>query len=175
MENFITNLFAHPMVVLAAVIGVCAAWAITGVAKQWRKTRIAVLELNLKRQMLDKGLSPDEIEQVLRASSDAQAEEWYHFSGQEDADKGMLVKMMSDYERSGADIERVLQAFPVPAPAANSAAARIGRAKAVEGMVENEKSAEEIVQMLRAFHAAEHAAHAAESGFAPDAIQALRS
>jgi len=168
MENFIANLFAHPAVVLAAVIGVCAAWAITGAAKQWRKTRIAELELNLKRQMLDKGLSPTEIEQVLRASSDDQGEEWYHFSGQEDADKGMLVKMMSDYERSGADIERVLQAFAVPAHAANNAAARIGRAKAVEGMVENEKSAEEIVQMLRVFHAP-------EPGFAPDAIQSLRS
>jgi hypothetical protein len=175
MENFITNLFAHPSAVLAAAVGVCAAWAITGVAKQWRKKRVAELELNLKRQMLDKGLSPEEIEQVLRASSEGKAEEWYHFSGQEDADKGMLVKMLSDYERTGADIERVLQAFPVPAHAANSAAARIGRAKAVEGMVENERTTEEIVQMLRVFHAADPGSHAAESSFAPDAIQELRS
>src|SRR5437870_9249979 len=100
METFFTNLLDHPTLGLAAVIGVFAAWTITGVAKQWRKKRIAELELNLKRQMLDKGLSPAEIEQVLRASSEGQAEEWYHFSGQEDADKAMLVKMMSDYERS---------------------------------------------------------------------------
>ena len=168
MENFITNLFAHPTVAIVAFISMFAGVAISTVAWHWHRKRIAELELNLKRQMIDKGLSPAEIEQVLRASSDGEESESYSFTGQEDADKAMLVKMMSDYERSGADIERVLQAFPVPAHAANSAAARIGRAKAVEGMVENERTTEEIVQMLRAFHAP-------EPGFAPDAIQALRS
>ena len=107
MENFFTNLFAHPTIVLAGIISSFAAWTISSLAMHWHKARIAVHELNLKRQMLDKGLSPEEIEQVLRASSEGQAEEWYHFSGQEDADKAMLVKMMSDYERSGADIENI--------------------------------------------------------------------
>lgn len=175
MENFITNLFAHPTIVLAAIISSFSAWSISSVAMHWHRKRIAEAELNLKRQMLDKGLSPAEIEQVLRASSESQEEETYHFSGQEDADKGMLVKMLSEYEYSSTDIERVLQAFPVPAHAVNSSAARVGRAKAVEGMVENERPADQIIQVLRAFHSAEPADHAADAGFAPDAIQSIRS
>jgi len=171
MENFITNLFAHPTIALVAVIGACAAWAVTAIAIQSRLARVARLELELKRQMLDKGLSATEIEHVLRISPEAIAEESYHFSGEEDLDKGTLVKLLSDHEYSGADIERILQAYAVPAHAANTVSARIGRAKAVEGMVENERPADQIIQMLHAFHAEP----AVNPGFAPDAIQSIRS
>ena len=70
--------------------------------------RIAALEANLKRQMLDKGLSPGEIQQVLHASQLAGMDGDVVFTGQADADKAALVKLMTEYSYSGGDIARVL-------------------------------------------------------------------
>lgn len=160
--------FGGPNVAIAVVVGVCAAWAITSVAKQWRKVRVAELEANLKRQMLEKEMPLEEMERVLRASKDDGSPDSYSFTGQEDADKAVLVKMLSDYAYSGADIERVLHACAVPVQAADPSAAWLARAKAAQAMIENENSAEEIEQMLRAFHVR-------ENSVAHEGIQVTRS
>src|SRR5262249_19701863 len=75
MANLITNLLARCTIALVGVFGACAAWAITAIAIQSRLARVARLELELKRQMLDKGLPATEIERVLRISPEAIAEE----------------------------------------------------------------------------------------------------
>jgi uncharacterized membrane protein YciS (DUF1049 family) len=47
-------------VTIFAVVAVC----------QWRKVRVAEIEATLKQQMLDRGMSADEIVRVLAATSD---------------------------------------------------------------------------------------------------------
>jgi hypothetical protein len=53
----------------AAVIavGTVAFSVIPSIATQWRKTRIAEAEAGLKAQMIQRGMSVDEIERVLAA------------------------------------------------------------------------------------------------------------
>ena len=51
-----------------AIAGMAAGVAAYFVAVEWRKARQAQAEADLKREMVQKGLPPDEIERVLRAS-----------------------------------------------------------------------------------------------------------
>ena len=151
--SFFTQLFANPMVALAVIITIVAGITIMSVAQQCRYARIATLEANLKRQMLDKGLSPGAIEQVLRASQMTD-DSTVLFTGEIDADKAALVKLLTENDYSGSDIARVLTAFARSATAATSATI-VAAAKAAQGMIENGKEAEEIEQMLHAFHGPE--------------------
>ncbi len=54
------------MIVLIILI-VMGAGIITGIAKQIRKYACHHREIDLKREMLDRGLSAEEIEQIIRA------------------------------------------------------------------------------------------------------------
>ncbi len=138
------------------IIGGLSAWAVACVAGHWRKVRLAEYEANLKRHMLDKGMSAAEIEQVLRASKESSA--FPQITGAVETDKAALVTLMAEYAYSGADIDRVLREFghlPEGMPADQRREAIRGRALAVQGMVENEKEAEEIEQVLRAFNSRE--------------------
>ena len=79
---------------------------------QWRKVRIAEMEGALKQQMLDKGMTADQIEQVLNASQGGRPT---GTTGNEAVDRAALVQRMVDEGYEGVDIERVLQAYQQPA------------------------------------------------------------
>jgi hypothetical protein len=90
--------------------------AITAIiAAHWRGVRHAEMETNLKQQMLARGMSAAEIEQVLKASSTSgKYQDPPIFTGNVGTDKATLVKLMSDNGMDGQDIARVLQAFDTP-------------------------------------------------------------
>jgi hypothetical protein len=85
-----------PLIVITAII-----------SNQWRRVRVAEIEGALKQQMLDKGMTAAEIEQVMRASKGKAS-----VSGDESEDRAALVQRMVDEGYSGEDIERVLKAYP---------------------------------------------------------------
>ena len=58
------------MVVYIMLI-VCGSGVLTSISKQIRKYACHRQELDFKREMLDRGMSVEEIEQVVRARSDA--------------------------------------------------------------------------------------------------------
>jgi hypothetical protein len=72
MNQFIQGIFQlqtpFNMVVLIILIG-SAAGIISGLFKQIRKYACYHQELNFKREMLDRGLSTEEIEQIVRAKA----------------------------------------------------------------------------------------------------------
>jgi hypothetical protein len=47
----------------------CISVAAYSIAVEWRKVRQAQMEADLKREMIQKGLSADEIERLLKASA----------------------------------------------------------------------------------------------------------
>lgn len=51
-----------------AVAGIAIALAAYFISVQWRKTRQAQMEADLKREMVQKGLSADDMEKVLKMS-----------------------------------------------------------------------------------------------------------
>ena len=55
-----------PCIAVIAV-GTMAVSVIPSLATQWRKTRVAEAEAGLKAQMIERGMSVDEIERVLAA------------------------------------------------------------------------------------------------------------
>jgi cell division protein FtsL len=157
MGDFFNNLVSNPMTALGFVITMASACTIVALAHQWRMARVASLEADLKRRMLDKGMSVGEIEQVLRASqmSDPESDsEAVVFSGYLEADKATLVKLLTENDYSGADMARVLAAFTVPARSPNPMSVT-ACGKAVQVMIENGKKVEEIEQVLRAFEGRE--------------------
>jgi hypothetical protein len=114
MSEILNKLSGEELIPIVAIIAgiVCAIVAI--LSRQWRRLRVAEMEAGLKQQMLEKGMSAAEIAQVLRASSQRDCGHWY--TGDENYDKGNLVKALADNGLSAEDIERVLRALH-PAPA----------------------------------------------------------
>jgi hypothetical protein len=51
----------------------CVSVAAYNISVEWFKTRRAQIEADLKREMIQKGLQPDEIERVLKSSTDIRA------------------------------------------------------------------------------------------------------
>jgi hypothetical protein len=78
ISNVIERILSLPvpfnMVVIIVAI-VFASGIITSVAKQVRKYACLRHELNFKRELLDRGMSVDEIEQVVKARSPSQLDE----------------------------------------------------------------------------------------------------
>jgi hypothetical protein len=158
-QDFLSSMLGQhaALIVLVAIIGGLVGWVLTSAARQWRLLHLARIEADLKRQMLERGMAADQIEQVLQATQEKPDYTAPKFTGQEETDKAALVTLMTEYDYSGEDIARVLRLVPLPEGVhiENRQAAQLARALAVKGMVENEKEAEEIEQMLRAFHGSE--------------------
>jgi SOS response regulatory protein OraA/RecX len=113
MEEFLAKFNAGQFIGLAAVIVGPMIAVVAIIASQWRRVRIAEMEGALKQQMLDKGMSAAEIEQVMKAG---QEPSWMPPSaigatGNEAQDKAALVQRMVDNGYEGEDIERVLKAY----------------------------------------------------------------
>lgn len=69
MSDFLSRFDGGELIGLVAVVGGLLIAVISIVSHQWRRVRVAEYEASLKQQMLDKGLSAGEIEQVLKAST----------------------------------------------------------------------------------------------------------
>lgn len=150
----------HLIGLAATVLGILG-WIVTTVASQWRRVRVAEIEASLKQQMLERGLGPNDIEQVLRTSRKGSC--GTTFEGTPSSAKAVLVKTLSENDYTGADIERVLRAFgrhPDPQAVAQKEgpqrAEALGRALSakvgvVKTMAENGNEAEDIERVLSAF------------------------
>jgi uncharacterized protein Smg (DUF494 family) len=127
--------------------------------RQWNQTRRKDQENNLKRDMIAKGFSPADIEQVLHASALADNDDsddstdvvpkgplhGTHAKGP-GFDKARLVKKLVDCEWEAKDIERVLHALAeylddeLP-----------GKVAAIESMADTGMGAEDVERVIRAF------------------------
>ena len=105
MEEFLAKWNAGEFIGLVAVLIGPMIAVVAIIASQWRRVRIAEMEGALKQQMLDKGMSAAEIEQVMKAGKKGGA------TGNEAQDRAALVQRMVDEGYEGEDIERVLKAY----------------------------------------------------------------
>jgi len=136
---------------LVAVVAGLAIAIVAIATSAWRRVRLAEIDASLKHKMLDKGLSPDEIEQVLEASSQAAEDgdgEETAYTGNVAGDTAKLAGVLAEHEMSGEDIARVLKAFTDSAGTSDADANR-QRAALVESLAEQEMSAEDIERVLR--------------------------
>jgi hypothetical protein len=109
-DEILRRFDANQLIGLAAVIGGLLVAMISVIATQWRRVRIAQLETNLKRQMLEKGMPLAQVEQVMKAHRES-TDGGPCLTGNENADKAALVQRMVDNGYEGEDIERVLKAY----------------------------------------------------------------
>ena len=116
MSEFLAKFSGGELIGLVAVLVGPLIAIVAVLATQWRRVRVAELEGALKQQMLDKGMSAAEIEQVMRASLGSSGSISVVASGNESQDKAALVQRMVDEGYEGQDIERVLKAYQ---PASN--------------------------------------------------------
>ena len=106
MSDLFDKFSPGEFIALAAVI-VGPLIAITAIiTTQWRRVRIAEMEATLKQQMLDKGMSAAEIEQVMTVNQRQPGS-----TGDVRADRAYLVQCMIAEGYEGEDIERVLKAY----------------------------------------------------------------
>src|SRR5690242_6370285 len=111
MVEFLSRFNGGELIGLTSVIMGPLMIAVIVIASQWRKVRVAEVEGALKQQMLDKGMSAAEIEQVMKASNDPGEVSPVALTGNEAQDKAALVQRMVDEGYEGEDIERVLKAY----------------------------------------------------------------
>ena len=117
MLEFFSKLNGGELIGLAAVVGGLSVAATGIIASQWRRVRVAEMAAALKQQMLDKGMSAAEIEQVIKAGQQADDSTPIACTGNEAFDKAALVQRMMEHGYEGADIERVLKAYQPAAKA----------------------------------------------------------
>ena len=123
MLELLNKFDAGQLIGLVGVIGGLLVAALAVVITQWRRVRLAEMETGLKQQMLEKGMSPAEIGQVMNASRERAAAGSVVSTGNEAADKAALVQRMVDEGYEGEDIERVLKAYQPTKPAEDQAVA----------------------------------------------------
>lgn len=157
---------------LVAVIGGILFVMITVLASHWRGIRQAEIDATLKQQMLDKGMSAADIEQVLRATRPSTPEAASQPADETPNDLPALVKVLADGEYSGEDIERILRAVTADPLGrdvhASDPAARAlfqEKAKTIKSLVDNEMSADDIERVLRTYP--QHAANGATAAYTP--------
>jgi hypothetical protein len=166
---------AEDIVFVVVIVGGIALTAVTAIiAATWRCMRRDALQAALKGQMLERGMSAAEIEEVLKAAEPAppvlgpgKPKEWT-FTGNALADKCTLVEYLVGEGWSGEDIERLLRAVfsPDHSGAGNfSGGAAPGDVRSVEAqlhafaaratvaktMIKSGSEVEDIEHVLRAF------------------------
>jgi hypothetical protein len=115
MLELMDKLNGGELIGLVAIIGWMLIAVIGVVTYQWRRVRVAEVESGLKQSMVEKGMSPTEIEQVINAGRSPRRESHGGSTGNETLDKTALAQQMIDNGYEGEDIERVLRAFQSPA------------------------------------------------------------
>jgi SOS response regulatory protein OraA/RecX len=142
------------------LIGAFVVIAVAVIAVQWRRVRVAELQAALKKQMLERGMSAEDIEKVLRAAEapapEPEQESLVPFTGNTAADSPRLVKLLLEHGYSGDDIERVLRALDCAARReATEGSDALFRQKAtmVATMAENSLEVADMEKILQAFEA----------------------
>jgi hypothetical protein len=116
------------------------------VATQWRKVRVSEMEAALKQQMLDRGMAPAEIAQVMQTSKEPARAAEVGSTEKAIGDKASLVALLAENDYSGEAIERVLVALQEHPAGWEEGAATISK------LVEHGMSGEDIARVLRAMH-----------------------
>jgi hypothetical protein len=153
MGDFLARFDGGELIGLVAVGGGLLIGLVAVIAAIWRSVRVAELEAHLKQQMLGRGMSAAEIEQVLKSSSApaVRVEDPYMFTGNVVADKATLIKLLVANDYKGDDIARVLQAFDAPGQGRNTPEATKQVAELVGNLVQQGLEAVEIDKVLRGF------------------------
>src|SRR5262245_47292123 len=149
MWQLLDKLEGGEIIGFVAVLGGLLTGILAVLAAHWRSVRLAELEASLKQQMLARGMSAAEIEQVLRSSAHSRPSQEPAFTGVATTDKAELVKVMAEHGIEGGDMERVLRAFDGAGSDGTSTARE--KARAVSHLLQNGHDADAIVQVLRAF------------------------
>jgi len=68
MEWFQLLLTSPYSIAIVAIVFGCTVAIVHAVAKEWRKVRVAEMEVSLKAEMVKQGRSAEEIEQVLKST-----------------------------------------------------------------------------------------------------------
>lgn len=127
--------------IFAAMAFVAVVWVIS---TAWRRARESDNRAQLTAMLIQRGMSADEIEKVLRAGVGSAEESDAAQKSDEPDDEVRLIKQLADLSYDGGDVEKIL------------AAARVnGRldaptARIVEGLANNWMDADDIVRVLRA-------------------------
>ncbi len=105
----------HPQALVPTVAIVCTALVVLGsvIVTQWRKVRQLDTEAALKQDMLNRGMSVEDVERVLRASSEAPAPT---STGPVSDNEYYLIEKLIDEGKSADEIERVIRAFRAGEP-----------------------------------------------------------
>ena len=143
---------------LVATVGGILGWIITTVAAEWRRARVAEIEAALKQQMLDRGMGPGEIEQVL-VSNRRGSKGCDHGVDSAASAKVALVRTLTENDYEAADVERILRAFGQHREPGSQSTEKAGlfrqtvaaKLSIVRTMAENGNSAEEIERVLGTF------------------------
>jgi hypothetical protein len=154
LQELLSKLAGDEVVVLALVVGGLLLAAIAVVAHHWRHVRVAELQLALKRQMLERGMSAADIEKVLHASAASHPAEpggEVCFTGNPAEDKTKLVSILLDNGYEAEDIERILRAVHDPACPGQDSNTLAQKAAALKVLIENGLEAEDIEKVLHGF------------------------
>lgn len=95
---------------LSIVCG-CLIAVIAIIAHQWRRVRQLDIEGALKQDMLNRGLTPADIERVIFASTDGPPEQLGDTREAVSDNEYYLVEKLVEEGRSSEDIERIIKAF----------------------------------------------------------------
>jgi len=100
MEEFL-NQYGFWLIIMApAILGAIGAWVFK-IAAEWRKARVAECEVILKQEMVQRGMSADEIVQILRAGT----------APHPGASPTGIGELMAEKDYKAADIVTVVQAW----------------------------------------------------------------
>jgi len=153
LKDLITG---HPVLflVVAGVLVCFLMMFVSNVVVQSRRLRVAELEAGLKRNMIERGMSAADIEQVLRASTQRSET---RFDGSPATAKEVLVRTLTTQQYSGQEIERVLRAFGQHAGPENDAPsgafsrALSSKLAIVRKLAQQDTSVDEIEAVLRTY------------------------
>ena len=133
---------AGPVIGLVAVLGFFIWMIVLSITDGWTKVRLAELEAEQKREYLQRGLSVEEIERLLRASR-----KLGKGAGpvNEQELEANLASLLVQHEVSAEAMEPVLRAYQAADPAAKKAIH-----DAIAEMLDSEPEEEQLVTAVRA-------------------------
>jgi hypothetical protein len=124
MTDFFSKIGQHNVFWLMVIGGAVIFGVVATIAHAWRRVRIAEIEGALKQQMLDRGMSADEIERVARASNQPSLGIVECGIDGSETQTG-IVQNLAENGYSAEDIERILKALPKSSADATQAAKAI--------------------------------------------------
>ncbi len=118
MSEFIAGLGKGNIFWLLVIGGGVIYGVVYCIVQSWRRVRITEIEATLKQQMLDRGMTAEDIERIMRASS--RRAESASEAVTEDDNRSELIQNLAENGMSAEDIERILRALqkPTEVPAA---------------------------------------------------------